>query len=216
MRTSRTVINEAVINVRRASEKKADFGTKDYLNLPKITDLKNYMAEITQEFYKQRRMKLGREYSISSIEKVYEASVEKPRYIFLIKVKALSTTLKFSKVIGYQSLKPLRNPSKYYELRFLMYIDLTNYLLKPTITHLKADLSTATCYYDCNCMSFHYHGIRYRAKKWAIYPTNIVDQVQRAKFGMMSRVCKHIGAFSTDFMGFASQLKTQIDKAMEN
>ena len=216
MKTNRTVIAEAKFTNIKREPGKADFGTKDYVNLPKIIDLKKYMAEITADFMKQRAMKLGREYKISTVDRVYEAHVEKPRYIFLVKVKAISTTLKPNQVIGYKTLKPLIKPSKWYELRFLVYIDLTNYLIRDTITNLKKDLETATCYYDCNCMSFHYHGIRFRAKKWALYPTNIVDPVQRVRFGMNSKVCKHIGAFSTDLMGFAPQLKYEIDRLMKD
>ena len=157
MKTSRTVIAEAKFTNVRREPGKADFGVKDYLNLPRMVELKNYLAEITNDFMLQRRQKLGREYSISAISRVYEAVAQPPRYIYLIKVKAMSTTLKQSQVISYQTLKPLIKPSKWYELRFLMYIDLSNYLEKNTVTNLKKDLEGATCYYDCNCMSFPSH-----------------------------------------------------------
>lgn len=215
MRPNRTVLNEAtIINARRKSSDTADFKVSDYGKLPYLNDLKKYLAEITREFYKQRAQKLGREYSVSSVERVHEAYSSGTRHIFLMKVKAISTDLKAKPIIGYKSLTPLSKPSRWYELRFLVYIDLTNYLVKNTVTNLRKDLDTAQCYYDCNCMSFHFHGMRYRASrvKWAMYPTNIPDNVQRKKFGTNSKVCKHIAAFSIDLAGFAGQIKNHIDK----
>lgn len=218
MKTSRTVVNEAWFSNTRRKPQEADFKVDNYKHLPKMVDLKNYLAEITQHFYEQRAKKLGREYQVSSVERMYEVHYKEPRFVFLVKVKAMSTTLKQSPVIGYQTLRPLIKPSKYYELRFLVYIDLSNTLVKNNITNLKRDFMTAQCYYDCNCMSFHYHGIRYRASKskWAMYPTNIPDPAQRVRFGMNSKVCKHIGAFSYDLMGFVPQIKPFIDSLLKN
>jgi hypothetical protein len=220
MQPQRTVINEArltkhigVANVRRHRDD--TISVSKWQHLPRWSELHTYLSELTRKFYEERRSVMGREYTVSSVSRVHNVYDAGSRYVLLVKIKALSTTMKMSQVIGYESLEPLHQLSKTYELRFLVYIDLDLYMEKKTVTNLKLCLKDARCYYDCNCMAYHFQGMRYRAGKWALYPTKIRDPRMRRVHGANSKVCKHLGAISIDLYGFATQLHSYLKSIVD-
>jgi hypothetical protein len=204
------VVNEAVLNVRRTP--RASSSSLDFKKLPKLAELDRYLSELTNAFMQERRTKLGREYSVTGISKMSEYSTEDNFSVYTIWFRAMSTTLKASSIVDETTLRERRQPSKFYTVKFVVGIDLTEYNEHPTIPNLVKALKLATTAYWCNCMSYNYQGMAYRAGPWSLRTQKIADKTWRAYHGSQSKVCKHIASISIDIAKFAPEIHTHIKK----
>jgi hypothetical protein len=207
MPSSRKTLAQAFFKNRRGkpSLKWSDFDSK-----PKLYSLHNYMAEITIPYYEERRQKLGRAYSVAGVTKLREIDGRPNSMLLLIEIKALSTTLKQQPIVGFTALQPLKKPSLWYTLRFMVRVELPKYLAHPTIANLRKEFKDARCMYFCNCMMFNFSGANYRARDWSLYPQRIPDPRMRRFYGAQSKVCKHIAHCSIDFNGIIPEIHSKL------
>lgn len=210
MEATRSVLAEAKFSNTKTSETDNNLTWSDLNSAPLIERLYDYMGESTQKFYTERRRRLGRAYTVSSITKLSDVESKDNTIILMLEIKALSTSGKMQPIIGVKDLKELRIKSRNYTLRFIIKLNLTNYLEKMTIYNLRKDFKTARAVYFCNCMMFNYSGANYRAKVWSMYPQRIPDPKMGKIYGANSKVCKHIAHTSKDFSGFISPISKKL------
>lgn len=154
----------------------------------------------------QRRAKIGREYRVTGLSKMTEYVTEGDISVYTLWFHAMSTTLKMSETVNERTLEVARSLSKYYTVKFVIEIDLREYNKNKSIQTLKPALREAKCAYWCNCMSFNFQGMAYRAGPWSLHTQTIADRKWRPVHGANSKVCKHIAAISIDLDKFAPEI----------
>ena len=175
--------------------------TKQYSNFKliessEINDLRKLGSHIIRRTYGERKKLKPDIKNIVFVE--IRGTADKPTLVFLAEptYEFKMKIVKFGKTYygdntkdnGYEILVQLTNfkklREKYFNLRYLWQLDIKQFRELLDLIDVKI---------DCECMSFHWLGMRYRwsLEGIALYPTNIPDNVW--KFRHNSRtICKHL------------------------